>query len=173
MAIGLGPAEMGALDLPADAQIDIGRARPGSLDLSGDDPRLQLRQGPDAADGLNQADEIERAVPGMKDVQIERDFRRLGEIDQCGVEEGEAHLVTRGGDDRVELLAAAVGEESGIALEPADVGPRMHAPVADGIEQFRVQCRMRLQRFVVGRREPVASVRPLHRPQHVFSHLLT
>src|SRR5439155_24611954 len=110
----------------------------------------------------------ERALPRVKDIQVEPYFRCTVEVDQRTVDEGKAHPVTCGGDDRIELLVAAVGEVHGPALEPRHVGWRLHASVPDEIEKFRVERRVLLQGLVIRCREPVTAVSALDQQQRVF-----
>src|SRR5262245_31893528 len=91
-------------------RIEVGWTVQPSTDLQRGDPRLVVGESPDAAEGLEQADEEQAGNPRMHHLQVQR--RRLGQVPTGDLLRQERKAGSKSGchDDRVELVPRPVGE---------------------------------------------------------------
>src|SRR5581483_2008293 len=110
---------------------------------------LQFGQRHDRAQRLEQAEEEDIAILRMENAMEELQLVVL-RLNHFRLKEWERHFVAGAIDNRVELLARPVAEDDAIAIELLDIGLHFHPPVSNTREDIRTDCRMGMQRLMIG-----------------------
>ena len=135
-----------------DAGAEVGRTRILPQNFLASDLRLVIGQRPDAAQGLEQADEIQVRDVGMHHLAIQRNFLGVLEVDDVPIEEREADLEARRRHDDVVLGLATIRKRHRLPFPRRDARFRDHAAMTDDVQQVRIHGRMVTQhRFRVHR----------------------
>src|SRR5262245_61237654 len=126
VAGGLFVADLAAEVLLADAlelveALGPRRIAPLDQDEASDKLGLEIFEAPLAAVGLNEADDEEVVVSGVKDVEKEAGVV-VAPVEQRRIHEGEDDAEASGVDDEVYLLSGAIGEEDAATLVVLDIG---------------------------------------------------
>src|SRR5262249_29019421 len=145
-------------NLTVDPLFEVGRAPPASRNGRGNQSRLQIGYRPDAARGLDKADEKEIVALRMDGFEIER-HSAIGPIPDSGVEKGEADPVAGRCDDDVEFFLGAVVEADDSFLEQSNIAFGGNFSVANEIEQFGIDYRMAFAQAMGGFLEAILARR--------------
>src|SRR5579875_57313 len=160
-----GILESGVVNLVLDRRFEVVWTMIPASDFGAGQFGLVIGQGPDAAERLEQTDEVQVLVIRVHHLEIKRHFLCVLEIDERLLKEREGDPEASAGAHDIEFLDLSVHEFNVATSKLPDRRARLDAPMTNEVKKIRVERWMVAQCWMGVNGQAVLAVRPLQQIQ--------